>query len=96
MTNYELVLPEYFQDYAYEYEAKGWFSHVRLHYMGRQFPLSFYDPIRLMQEIEGELRRSPVFTEPNLLVVASITEAAMREAVEYAIATGFVEMFVTA
>jgi hypothetical protein len=96
VTNYELVLPSDFQDYAYEVESKGWYSGARLRCMGRQFSLTFYDPTRLRQEIEDELRRSPAFTaEPNLLVVASVTEASMRNAVEHAVAAGLVEMFVS-
>ncbi len=92
---YEFVLPEDFQDYAYEVEAKGWFSRACVQYMGRQFPLSFYDPVRLSQQVEDELEKSPVFTEPNLLVVPSVTEAAMRKAVDHAVAAGLLRTFIS-
>lgn len=93
MTTHKLVLPADFQDYAYEVEAKGWFAGASLQYKHRQFPLTFYDPTRLKQTIADELRDSPVFSEPNLLVVASVTESAMRNAVDHAVETGLVEAF---
>lgn len=94
MTTHELVLPEDFQGYAWEVASKGWFSGAVLLHLNNRYLLTFYDPVRLGQEIRDVLRRQPLFIEPNLLVVESITEAAMRKAVDYAVAEGLVRNFV--
>lgn len=90
MTNYSLILPEEFDDYASEVESKGWFSDARLHCQGRQYGLTFYDPVRLGQEIEGELQRGGVFFEPNLVVVQSVTRQNMEKAIDILIQSGSV------
>lgn len=94
MTTHELVLPADFQDYAWEVESKGWFSGAVLQHLNNRYPLTFYDPGRLAQEIGDVLLRQPLFIEPNLLVVESITEAAMCKAVDYAVAADLVRNLV--
>lgn len=76
-----LVLPEDFDDYAWEVEAKGVFWEVRLRYDGLEYPLTFYEPVRLAQDISDQLKASPVFFEQNLMVVPKVTREAMELAV---------------
>lgn len=95
MITHELVLPVDFQDYASEVESKGWFSGAVLLHLNNRYPLTFYEPVRLRQTIENELQNQPLFSEQNLLVVESVTEAAMRKAVDYAVAAGLVRSFVS-
>jgi hypothetical protein len=45
---------------------------------GRDYRLSFYDPVRLGQEIQSEFERGSIFFEPNLVVVKSVTDVAIR------------------
>jgi hypothetical protein len=94
VNTHELVLPLDFQDYAWEVESKGWFDGAVLFHLNNRYRLTFYDSVRLGQEIGEELRRQPLFIEPNLLVVESVTEAAMRKAVDYAVAAGLVRNLV--
>ena len=94
MTDYSLIFPAEFDDYASEVESKGWFSDVRLNFRGRRYGLTFYDPVRLGQEIEGEHQRGDVFFEPNLVVVRSVTRQNMEKAVEILIQSGRVNSLI--
>ena len=58
---------------------------ARLHFKGRDYVLTFYDPARLAQEIEAELQRGGFFFEPNLVVVKSVTRLHMEAATEFLI-----------
>lgn len=77
-----LVLPEDFEDYAWEIESKGVFWDVRLRYGGREYPLTFYEPRRLAQDVADQLEERPIFFERNIVVVRKITRAAMDLAVQ--------------
>jgi hypothetical protein len=72
-----LVLPEDFDDYAWEIESKGVFWDVRLRYEGREYPLTFYEPQRLAQDVQDQLEERPIFFERNIVVVRKVTRAAM-------------------
>jgi hypothetical protein len=72
-----LVLPEDFDDYAWEIESKGVFWDVRLRYGGREYPLTFYEPQRLAQDVADQLEERPIFFERNIVVVRKVTKAAM-------------------
>jgi hypothetical protein len=50
--------------------------------------MTFYDPVRLRQEIEDDLQRGSVFFEPNLVVVPSVTRQNMEKAVRTLIQSG--------
>jgi hypothetical protein len=88
VTDYSLVFPEGFDDYAWEVESKGWFGEARLTFMGRSYRMNFYEPVRLAQEIEAELERGSPFFEPNLVVVPSVTRQNMETAVEFLVQSG--------
>lgn len=72
-----LVLPENFDDYAWEVESKGVFWDVHLRYRGREYPLTFYDPQRLAQDVADQLEEGPLFFERNIVVVRKVTREAM-------------------
>ena len=80
MSDSSLIFPDEFEQYAWESESKGWFGEVRLELQGRRYRLTFYDPARLVQEIEKELQRGGTFFEPNLVVVPSVTRQHMEKA----------------
>jgi hypothetical protein len=80
MSSFSLDLPEDFAEYEWQAEVKGWFSGARLTVSGKQYHLTFYDPVRLGQEIESEFERGRVFFEPNLVIVQSVTRANMERA----------------
>jgi hypothetical protein len=82
MTDFSLVLPADFEDYAWEVQAKGCFADAILTVAGRCYRLNFYDPTRLNQEIESELERGVAFAEPNLVIVRAVTRSNMQQAAE--------------
>jgi hypothetical protein len=88
MTECRVEFPEGFEDCAWEVEAKGWLQGVVAIIDGRRYALTFYDPTRLSQDIEEELRRGVEFFEPNLVVVRSITRAQIESSVAAIVATG--------
>jgi hypothetical protein len=80
VSDFSLIFPEGYEDYAWELESKGCFSEVRLEFQGRRYRLTFYDPARLGQDIEDELQRGGVYFEPNLVVVPAVTRQNMEKA----------------
>ena len=80
MSDFSLIFPEGFGDYAWELEPKGMFNEARLEFQGCRYRLMFYDSVRLGQDIEDELQRGGVFFEPNLVVVPTVTRQNMNKA----------------
>ena len=86
-----IELPEYFDTYVVELEAKGYFSDVAVLFAGRRYRITFYDPIRLQQEIVDQLSSGkPEFHEPNLVVVSKIRRDEIERAVFKLADLGFV------
>jgi hypothetical protein len=88
IVGHSVELPEGFNDFAWEAEAKGWLQGVIAVIADRRYRVTFYDPTRLAQDIEGELGASAVFFERNLIVVPSVTRAHMEAAIEVIARTG--------
>jgi hypothetical protein len=82
MSDFSLILPPDFDDYAFEVEAKGWFEDAVLVMSSQRYRLCFYDPVRLSQEISSDVSRSGMFHEANLVVVQSVTKECMLKAAE--------------
>jgi hypothetical protein len=83
---YALELPSDFDD-SYP-ESKGYFIGAVIRGMGKTYAITFYDPVRLSQDIEGELSAAPYWFEKNVVVVPVINRQHLRTAVEKIIATG--------
>lgn len=81
MSDFSLILPSDFDEYAWEVEAKGWFSDVMVNVAGKAYKLNFYDPARLNQEIEDDLSGKVAFVGGNLVVVRSVNRANIEVAV---------------
>jgi hypothetical protein len=77
-----LELPDDFEDYGWEVEAKGWFSEARVIASDARYRINFYDPARLSQEIQDELASGRIFFEPNVIIVRAVTRANMERAAE--------------
>lgn len=88
MTDYELSLPDDFDDYEWELESKGWFDQAVMICDGNKYKLSFYDPVRLAQDIEYELSSVGAFFEENVVVIRTVDRASMEKAVEYLASSG--------
>jgi len=81
-----LIFPDYFEDEGWIYESKGYFADITLHFADKIYELMFYDPVRLSQEINGELQRQIFFLERNLIVIPAVTRQHMEQAVAQLIA----------
>lgn len=82
MTDFSFVLPDDFDSYAWEVKAKGCFADAQLIVGGKRYRLSFYDLVRLNQEIESEFESGVAFVEPNLVIVRSVTKSDMQQAAQ--------------
>lgn len=95
MSTYSFALPADFADYEWEVSAKGWFSEALITIAEKQYRVTFYDAVRLSQEIESALENNTLFFEPNLVVVRSVTRAEMERAAEQLVHAGLVSSFVS-
>jgi hypothetical protein len=92
-SEYKIEFPEGFDEFEWEVEAKGWLQGVVVTIDRRRYKVTFYDPTRLAQDIEGELQERSVYLESNVLVVQSVTRANMQKAVEAVVkAEGYVAL----
>jgi hypothetical protein len=77
----ELRLPDDFEQYGWEVEAKGYFTDSSVVLGDRVVEVAFYDPTRLAQDIAEDLADGRPFAARHLLVVESVTPASMAAAV---------------
>lgn len=81
--DYKIDFGDEFDQHASETEAKGWFD-ARVRVDGSEITISFYDPVRLAQEVEGALDRAGLFFERNLMVIPKVNRQNMEKAVKAA------------
>lgn len=76
-----------------EMEDKGYLNDVTVRFRdGSRFLLNFIDPIRLAQDLECEVESgSPFLAEPSMIVVPTVTEEAIRRAVDGLVQARFFE-----
>lgn len=93
MTGFLLRFPPDFDDYAWEVESKGWFDGADVVWEGAVIRVTFYDPVRLAEEIDEEIAasRTPAFR--NLILVPTVTREAMERAVRALVETGEIDRF---
>ena len=65
---------DYTPEQEYEYQAKGRLV-LNIRINQRAHTLTFYDPVRLQQDIAAELELGTPFYEANLVVLPSLTHA---------------------
>ncbi|MGJ5204169.1 hypothetical protein [Bradyrhizobium sp. HKCCYLR20261] len=85
--DFSIEWPDDFANYEWEVTAKGWFT-LKMIVSDRRYCLNVYDPARLGQEIQSDLKRGKPFFEPNLVVVESVTRAAIEQAVHELVRSG--------
>lgn len=77
----KLMLPTDFGEYAWLLESKGYFTDALVRVGQQDYPVTFYDPTRLAQDIAEELAAGRSFWAARLIVVPALTEEAMHSAV---------------
>lgn len=75
------MLPDDFADYAWEVEAKGVLWDARVVLESRELLVTFYDPVRLAQDVEEDVESQHSFVVGNLIVVKRLTVDEMTGAV---------------
>jgi hypothetical protein len=75
----------------YEAEDRGYRSHVWVELDdGTRHQVTFYDPVRLSQQLEHEFGSGNVFfTDPGLIIVPAVTTANMEAAIRALVDNGF-------
>jgi hypothetical protein len=76
---------------AYEAEARGYLSYAVVELSnGTRYPVVFYDPVRLQQDLEVEIGEGRAFiAEPGMIVVPEVTLARMQDAIDRLFQNGF-------
>ena len=91
-TDYpRLILSDQFSERdAFEIRLKGWFyASIELE-DGSHHTLNFYDPVRLKQEFDDDVKNGRgCFAEPNLIIVAEVTIEAVQAATRFLWETGY-------
>lgn len=78
----EINWPEWFDDREeLIYRAKGFFE-AQVSICGKVVSVSFYDPVRLAQDIASEIEGGTIPVFRNLIVLQAVTKEAMQMAVE--------------
>lgn len=73
-----------------EAEARGFLSHVLVRVGAKHYAVTFYDPVRLAQDVatESEFGR-PFVAIPGLIVLPQVTQDSMTTAVQALASEGF-------
>lgn len=82
MADYVIEFPDYFDEYAWEIEAKGYFADLTIVVGVRRLHPTFYDPVRLEQTYRDDLAADQYFAVGGLVVVPVVTRQHIEAAVE--------------
>jgi hypothetical protein len=81
---FQVVFPEWYDERG-EWEAneKGWLQGVEVRFAkGAIYPLFFYDPVRLAQDLETDAKHGrPFVAHPGMIVIPEITRGAIVDVV---------------
>jgi hypothetical protein len=77
----QIVYPARMDDYDWEMtRSKGWIE-ITVRWAEDEKAITFYDPVRLAQEVEAAVARQGYFAESAVIVVPAVTEEAVEAAV---------------
>lgn len=82
MVSYNLVLPDDFEEHAWELESKGCYK-CNVNFDDKEFEVTFYDLNRLNQDVEFDFQQTNVFYKKNLIIVKAVSKECMKRAVSY-------------
>jgi hypothetical protein len=89
VRDYSLAFPDDFDQEAALIETKGYFPGLRVFAGGDEYQPEFYDPVRLAQTVEDDLRHDIVFVADNVVVVTAVTRALIEQAVAHLATSDF-------
>lgn len=80
---YAVEFPDYFDEYADEIKAKGYFADLVVSFGGRRLRPTFYDRFRFDQECDDAFAGGePFFTAPLLIVLPEVTRERITAAID--------------
>ncbi len=85
---YTIKWPLDFDNFSWELESKGWFAGIEIIVEDKILRPTFYDPVRLAQDISAEISRSHLFIESHIIVIPQVTPDAMASAIGELARTG--------
>lgn len=91
MSGYSLKWPPDFDNHAWEIESKGRFAGLEVAVGARIIRPTFYDPVRLAQDVAAEIGNDGIFTEPCLIVIERVTRETIEATVANLAASGALE-----
>lgn len=91
--SYSASFPEYFDDYAAEIEAKGYFADLIINIGHDRVRPTIYDPVRFAQECQDAFASgTPYFAASCMIIVPSVTRPYIEAAVTALAARGFEDL----
>jgi hypothetical protein len=93
-ASFQIRFPaDYDAQSGFETPMRGYLSGVLVELEnGLRYPVFFYDPIRLRQDIEAESALGrPYLAEPGMIILPEVTTDAIRQAVAGLVQDGFFE-----
>jgi hypothetical protein len=79
---------------TFEIRQKGWFNASVKTKDGIRYTISFFDPVRLRQEMEDNARNGePCLAEPNLIIVPEVTVETIQNSIRFLWEKGFFQYF---
>lgn len=86
---FELRLPDDFEDALWT--SKGYCPDAELFVANSTYRLMFYDPIRLSQDANDEIKIGDFFFQKNLIVVKQVDRQSLVAAARWLVETGQVK-----
>lgn len=79
----------------WEIQQKGWFEQALVRLPdGSTVPVCFWDPVRLAQDLEADLKAGRIcIAQPGMIVIPKVTVKNMQAAVEELYSEGFFDRF---
>jgi hypothetical protein len=84
ITNFQVVFPECYDERGeWEAKEKGWLQGVEVRFSnGDAYPVFFYDPVRLAQDLETDTKHGrPFLAQPDMIVFPQITREAILDVI---------------
>src|SRR4051812_8570693 len=84
METFRVVFPDYYDERGeWEAQEKGWLQGVEVRFLnGDVYPVFFYDPVRLAQDLETDTKHGrPFVAHPGMIVIPEITREAILDVI---------------
>ncbi|WP_299390695.1 hypothetical protein [Pelagibius sp.] len=91
MGNYQIVWPSDFDRIEWLLESKGVLFDIEVKVGDHTIMATFYDPVRLSQDIEEEIQSSGFFSETFIIVLERLTKRNIEATLDKMYRSGLLE-----